>query len=180
LSGGGRITRTRVGPESGGLLSSDPDRSPLEECDLLLKTLGRAGDSQRNRAHFVNVAIAAGTAAIPVLLLLSTRYLDFYLGKLAPALLATLTTTAAILLQLLKPHERWRLLRHEQGALEVERLRYVHKLSPYNGSDRDDRLLERVAATAQAAVEQWAALQPTSSDAAHLLQATGGSKRDPG
>jgi Protein of unknown function (DUF4231) len=169
-SGRGRVRRKRVGPERGGLLSSSASRSALEECDALLDALGRAGDAQRTRAHFVNAAIAVGSAAIPVSLLLSTRYFDFFFGKLAPAVLAALTTTAALLLQLLKPHERWRLLRHDQGALEVERFRYVHRLAPYDGDDRDERLFERVAATAQAAVEEWAALQPSSSDAAGLLQ----------
>jgi uncharacterized protein DUF4231 len=160
----------RGGPEAGGLLSSDPARSSLDECDTLLATLRTASERQRSRAHFVNLSIAAGTAAIPVLLLLSTQYLSFWLGKLLPALLASLTTTAALLLQLLKPHERWRLLRLEQGVLEAERFRYVHGLAPYNETDRDELMLERVVAVATATMDEWATLQPESAGAAHLLQ----------
>jgi hypothetical protein len=116
------------------------------------------------------MSIALGTAAIPVLLLLSTQYLNFVLGKLLPAVLASLATTAAVLMQLLKPHERWRLLRLEQGVLEAERFRYVHALSPYDEPDRDERLLQRVVAVATATMEEWAGLQPESASAAQLLQ----------
>jgi hypothetical protein len=133
-------------------------------------TLGRAGNAQRNRAHFVNLSIAAGTSAIPVLLLVSTQYWNFLLGKLLPAVLAGLTTTAAVLLQLLKPHERWRLLRLKHGELEAERFRYVHRLSPYDGDDRDALLLQGVVATATATMDEWAGLQPESTGAAQLLQ----------
>jgi hypothetical protein len=165
--------RKHIGPETGGLLSSGSERSALDECDALLGALRSAGDAQRNRAHFVNLSIATGTAAIPVLLLLSTQYLNFWLGKFLPALLASLTTVAALLLQLLKPHERWRLLRLEQGMLEAERFRYVHGLSPYNESDRDERLLEGVVAVATATMKEWAGLQPESAGAAQLLQGAG-------
>lgn len=161
-------------PETGGLLTSSPERSALEECDALLTALRRAGDAQRNRAHFVNFSIAAGTAAIPVLLLLSTQYLNFWLGKVLPAVLASLTTTAAVLLQLLKPHERWRLLRLQGGVLEAARFRYVHGLSPYNESDRDERLLQRVVDVATATMEEWAGLQPESAGAGKLLQGARG------
>jgi len=169
------MRRSSSGPEAGGLLSSDAGRSALCECDELLLALGRAGDKQRSLAHFVNVAIAAGTASIPVLLLLSTRYWDFFLGKLAPAVLASLTTTAAVLLQLIKPHERWRLLRSKQGTLQVERLRYVHRIPPYNGDEtsRDKRLLERVAKTAAATYQEWSRLQVGSADAAHMFKSSG-------
>jgi hypothetical protein len=135
------LSRKRVGPETGGVLSSDPERFALAECDTLLATLRRGGDAQRSRAHFVNLSIAAGSASIPVLLLLSTQYLSFFLGKLLPAILASLTTSAALLLQLLKPHERWRLLRLAGSRLEAERFRYVHRLPPYDEADRDERLL---------------------------------------
>jgi Protein of unknown function (DUF4231) len=165
-----KLGRRRAGPERGGLLSSDPQRSALEECDTLLATLQHAGDAQRNRAHFVNLSIAAGTATIPVLLLLSTQYLNFILGKVLPAVLASLTTAAALLLQLLKPHERWRLLRLQQGALEAERFRYVHQLAPYNEPDRDERLLQHVVAVATTTMEEWAGFQPESAAAAQLLQ----------
>jgi hypothetical protein len=162
--------RKRGGPETGGLLSSAPDRSALDECDALLAVLRSAGDAQRSRAHFVNLSMAGGTAAIPVLLLLSTQYLSFWLGKLLPAVLASLTTTAAVLLQLLKPHERWRFLRLQQGILEAERFRYVHGLPPYDDSDRDERLFEHVVDLGKATMEEWAGLQPASAGAAQLLQ----------
>jgi hypothetical protein len=120
--------------------------------------------------HFVNLSIAAGTATIPVLLLLSTQCLNFFLGKVLPAVLASLTTAAALLLQLLKPHERWRLLRLQQGALEAERFRYVHKLAPDNKPERDDSLLQQVVAVATTTMEEWAGLHPESAAASQLLQ----------
>jgi hypothetical protein len=89
---------------------------------------------------------------------------------LEPAVLASLTTTAALLLQLLKPHERWRLLRVKQGLLEAERFRYVHQLSPYDERDSDARLLQYVVAAATTTMDEWAGLQPESAGAAQLLQ----------
>jgi hypothetical protein len=145
-------------------------RSALDECDAVLTRLRDAGNAQRSRAHFVNLSIAVGSAAIPVLLLLSTKYLNFWLGKLLPAVLASLTTTAALLLQLLKPHERWRLLRLQETMLAAGRFRYVHALAPYDGADRDERLLEFVVAVAEATTKEWAALQPESAGAAQVLQ----------
>jgi hypothetical protein len=165
-----QVRRRRHGPETGSFLTSSPERSALDECDSFLATLGSAGDAQRSRAHFVNLSIAAGTAAIPILLLVSTQYLSFVFGKLLPAVLASLTTTAAVLMQLLKPHERWRLLRLQQSVIEAERFRYVHGLSPYNDADRDERLLQRVVAVATATTQEWAGLQPESAGAAQLLQ----------
>jgi hypothetical protein len=103
-------------------------------------------------------------------LLLSTQYLDFYLGKLVPALLAALAAALALLLKLARPHERWRLLRFHQALLEAERFRYLHRLDDYADEDRGIHLLTQVVKTSEEIAGAWFELMPESAKVAQLLQ----------
>src|SRR5215469_16295482 len=97
-----------------------------------------------------DVVIIGASGSIPIFLLLSTQYLDFYLGKLVPAVLAALSASSALVVKLTRPHERWRLLRHYRSILEVERFRYEHRLGAYAGEDGGDHLLDRIVETSEA------------------------------
>jgi hypothetical protein len=158
-----------VGASPHALLSGDASRSPLEEADEFLGRLREEARRQRQRAQRANLGIVTSTASIPVLLLLSTEYADFWLGKIMPAALAAVATAAVLLLQVTKPHERWRLLGARQAGLEIECFRYVHRLGSYGTGDCDALLLEEVALTAKAIGEDWARLMPSSKETAQLL-----------
>jgi hypothetical protein len=151
-------------------LTSNEGRTPLGECDELLATVGQAVGSQRRLAQSADLAIIGSSALIPVFLLLSTQYLDFYLGKLVPAVLAALTAAVALMLKVIKPHERWRLLRSQQAHLEAERFRYLHRLGSYAGEDRDIQLLNHVVETSEKIAGPWSELQPDSAQVAQLMQ----------
>ena len=164
--------RPRWDPRSRGSvhLPSDADRAPLEECDELLSVIRQVAGRQRRLAQSADLAIIGASASIPVFLLLSTQYLDFYLGKLVPALLAALAAALALLLKLTRPHERWRLLRFHQALLEAERFRYLHGLDDYAGKDRDIHLLTQVVKTNEEIAGAWFELMPESAKVAQLLQ----------
>jgi len=154
------------------LLAADLSRSPLEEADAFLAQLREEVGRQRTRAHIGNLTIVGSTVTIPVLLLLSTEYWNFWLGKVAPAILAAVASATALMLQLTKPHERWRLLNVHGGALELERFRYVRRLGDYKDGDADSRLLEQVVITGAAVSDEWSGLMPTSKEAAAKLLGT--------
>lgn len=143
---------------------------PLDECDELLSAIRRAVGWQRQLAQSADLAIIGASASIPIFLLLSTQYLDFYLGKLVPALLAALTAALALSLKLVRPHERWRLLRFHQAILDAERFRYLHRLGSYAGEDRDIHLLNLVVETSEKIAGTWFELMPESAQAVQLLQ----------
>lgn len=151
-------------------LTSGAGRTPLDECDDLLNAIRQALRSQRRLAQSADFVIIGASASIPVFLLLSTQYLDFYLGKLVPALLAALTAAVALLLKVTKPHERWRLLRGHQAHLEAERFRYLHRLDSYAGEDRDIQLLNRVVEASEKIAGSWFELMPDSAQVAQLMQ----------
>jgi hypothetical protein len=150
-------------------LTSSAARTPLEECDELLNTIRHAVGSQRRLAQSADGAIIGASASIPVFLLLSTRYLDFYLGKLVPAVLAALTAALTLVLKVMKPHERWRLLRSQQAHLEAERFRYLHHLGSYADENRDVQLLNHVVEISEKIAGPWFELMPDSAQVAQLM-----------
>lgn len=151
-------------------LTSDAGHAPLEECDELLDGIGQAVGLQRLFASLADFTIIGASACIPVFLLLSTQYLDFYLGKLVPAVLAALAAALALVLKVTKTREKWRLLRSEQAYLEAERFRYLHHLGIYASDDRDTQLLNRVVETSEKIAAPWFDLMPDSVEAAQLMQ----------
>jgi len=58
--------------------------------------------------------LTVGTAAIPLLILLSTQFLSFWLGKFALGAIAALLFVAASYAQLVRPHEHWNVYRRYQ------------------------------------------------------------------
>ena len=151
-------------------MTSGAGRAALDECDELLNAIRQAVGSQRRLAQSADLGIIGASAAIPVFLLLSTRYLDFYFGKLVPALLAALAAALALVLKVTRPHERWRLLRSQQAHLEAERFRYLHQLGSYGGEDRDIELLNQVVGASEKIAGFWFELMPDSAQVAQLMQ----------
>jgi hypothetical protein len=154
-------------------LTSDVSRTPLEECDELLSAIRQALGPLRRGAQSADLVIIGASGSIPVLLLLSTHYLDFYLGKLVPALLAALSAAMALAIKLTRPHERWRLLRFHQAHIEAERFRYLHHLGDYAGDDRDDHLLNGIVKASEEIAVAWSEFLPESEKAAQMLQSGG-------
>lgn len=154
-------------------LASDASRTPLEECDELLGAIRQALGPQRRRAQSADLVTIVASASIPILLLLSTRYLNFYLGKLVPALLAALSAALAIAVKLTKPHERWRVLRLHQSLLEADRFRYLHHLGDFADDDRDKHLLNRIVKTSEEIAMVWSEFLPESERASQMLQSGG-------
>ena len=164
-----RWRRSSPDRKARALLTSDSSRSSVEECDALIETLAEGAAEQMRRAQLANLGMIVGGVSIPVLLLLSTQYLSFVLGKVAPAVIAAFVTGAGLAIQLTRPHERWRLLRLHQGLLEAERFRYQHQLGDYAADDRDQRLLETVVATSVKVASEWFGLMPESDEAVKRL-----------
>jgi Protein of unknown function (DUF4231) len=162
--------RTGWNSRSSVHLTSGTDGTPLDECDQVLDVIRQGVGSQRRLAQCADLAIIGTSASIPVFFLLSTQYLDFYLGKLVPAVLAALTATLALLLKVLKPHERWRLLRSNQAHLEAERFRYLHRSGNYAGEDHDIQLLNDVVETSERIAGSWFELMPDSAQVAQLTR----------
>jgi hypothetical protein len=145
------------------VLRSDPERDALGECANYVDWLSKGATKQRRQAKALSIVVAGGAAVIPLLLLLSTQYQDFFLGKFLPAMAAAATALAGVALQVLKPHERWQLLQRERRLLE-------RKLAPYNSdANKDLLLLTHVAQSGRTVAEAWSALIPPSTEAAKLL-----------
>ncbi len=117
-------------------------RRPPEQAangDDPLAACGRTIDSVRGKAdrneRFAGVAsgmIIGTSALIPVSIIISTQGGEFAWGKLAPSILAAAAATTAGILQFERPHERWKLYRGYQRALEAERFRYENQVQPYD------------------------------------------------
>jgi len=89
-------------------------------------------------------------------------------GKLAPSLLAAVAAVAAGLLQVERPHERWKLYRGYQRRLEVERLRYQNAVAPYDVAEpqRRSSFAARVGELQLHLHDEWVGLVPVSADVA--------------
>jgi hypothetical protein len=113
--------------------------------------------------------IVLATAGIPVLIVASTQWYEFTLGKLFPALLAAVAAGAAAWMQAARPNERWKLYRGYQRAAEVERLRFENEVAPYDDDQTRDRVfIERLSELKLQLHDDWAGLVPRSTDVAAL------------
>lgn len=104
----------------------------LVACSRAIASVRRKADRNERLARVSTALIILASAAISVAIILSTQDDAFFWGKLAPSLLAAVAAVAAGLLQVERPHERWKLYRGYQRRLEVERLRYENGVAPYN------------------------------------------------
>ena len=175
-AGGLPFVRASWGLET-SIMRTGPSRPPeqaargddvLVACDRAIASVRRKADRNERLARASTALIILASAAIPVAIILSTHEHAFFWGKLAPSLLAAVAAVAAGLLQIERPHERWKLYRGYQRRLEVERLRYENEVSPYN-VDADARRAHFAARIAELQLrlhDEWAGLVPISADVA--------------
>jgi len=126
-------------------------------------------DQNRFRSRAASIILVTSTGAIPVLLVVSTKYLDFWLGKVVPAILAALAAATGTVMVMVKPQERWRLHRSYQRKLESESLKYQHRLDPYDVENRDTKLLEKLIRVREEVLAEWVDLMPTSDSLTKLM-----------
>jgi Protein of unknown function (DUF4231) len=139
---------------------------PYDACNRVIEVTRRKADKHERLAKRGTLAIIVSTASIPVVLVISTQWFAFGLGKLVPAALAALGTVIAGWIQLQAPHDRWKLYRGYQRVLEAERLKYENRIDPYHGEDRDGVLVDRLTKAELAMHDEWSGLVPRSADAA--------------
>jgi hypothetical protein len=141
--------------------------APAAACDRTIVSLRAKANSNQRLARWGAGLIIASTAAVPVVLLASTQWGGFTLGKLVPAILAALAAAAAGFLQIERPHERWKLYRGYQRLLEAERLKFENGVDPYaDPSQRNQLLAQRLSERQLQLHADWADLVPRSTEVA--------------
>ena len=137
---------------------------PLAACGRTIDSVRRKADHNERLARIVTGMIIVTSALIPVSIIISTQGGEFAWGKLVPSILAAAAATTAGILQFERPHERWKLYRGYQRALEAERFRYENQVQPYDG-DETQRTRQFAATVAQLQLhlhEEWSGLVPAS------------------
>lgn len=147
--------------------AADSD-DPVEACNRAIASVQRKADRNERLARSTTALIVLASALIPVAIILSTQEHAFFWGKLTPSLLAAIAAVAAGLLQVERPHERWKLYRGYQRRLEVERLRYQNAVVPYDVQEpaRRSAFAARVGELQLQLHDEWVGLVPISADAA--------------
>jgi hypothetical protein len=142
-----------------------PDLKPREACDQAIESVRDKANANSRLARMGTAVITLSSASIPVLIIASTQWEGFVLGKLLPAAMASVSGAMAGWMQFSRPHERWKLYRGYQRALEIERLKYDNDVEPYDDGEWRDRVfVERIAELQLALHDEWGGLVPRSSD----------------
>jgi hypothetical protein len=102
---------------------------PLAACGRTIDSVRRKADRNERLARVATGMIIVTSTLIPVSIIISTQAGEFAWGRLVPSILAATAATTAGILQFERPHERWKLYRGYQRALEAERFRYEQCLS---------------------------------------------------
>ena len=140
-------------------------QEPTATVERKIARWKQKGDRARRAAHVGTAAIILSSAAIPVMLLVSTESSPFLTGKLAPSILAGIAAGVASWLQFERPYEGWRLYRGYQHLLELEKLQHDHKAGPYRDELAPDRVLvERLAEFQRQLEQEWNAHIPTEAE----------------
>ncbi len=121
------------------------DGTPREICDHFIAWVRNKAHRNERTTRVTTLLIAAATTAIPVFLVMSTKWHPFILGKVVPAVLAAFAALITALLQAWRSNDRWRLYRTYERVLETERLKHEKSLDPYDGPDKDAVFLKTLA-----------------------------------
>ncbi len=153
----------------------------MEACDRAIASVRGKADRNERLARSTTALIILASALIPVAIILSTQEHAFVWGKLAPSLLAAVAAVSAGLLQVERPHERWKLYRGYQRRLEVERLRYQNAVRPYDipESDRRSAFAARIGQLQLQLHDEWVGLVPVSAEIAQRDRAIRPSGAEP-
>lgn len=120
--------------------------SPRDELCGLIDFVSKEADKNEKLAKRGTAVIILASAAVPVLLIASTEWAPFLLGKLLPSIVSACAASAAGFLQFRRPYATWKLYRCYEGELRAERRRYDSGAKPYNHkSDRECVLAQTVA-----------------------------------
>lgn len=147
--------------------------TPRQHCDAMIRYARRKADKNKRRSRIATAGLLLTTSTIPVAVILSGRTSDFWVGKVAVAILAAVATVVGTWVRIERPHERWSLYRGYQRRLEAERIRFEHHVQPYDSDDRDKVFAEFVAERQAELHDEWAGLLPASSE----ISALGGTGR---
>jgi hypothetical protein len=142
--------------------------SPLEELEQVIASIGAKADKNKVRARNATLFLTGATAFIPVFIGLGS---GLWLGRVVPSVLAALAAVGAAWVQIERPHERWSLYRRHHRAFQMDHVKYVNRVEPYQGEDRDAVLVNRLAAGQMELHNEWAGLLPSTSEVASLGRA---------
>jgi len=147
---------------------SAPGDDPIAACERAIASVRSKANHNERLARVATSAIMLASALIPVSLISSTQGHPFLWGKLVPSLLAAAAAVAAGLVQFERPHERWKLYRGYQRALEVERFLYENEVGRYQceAHQRTRLFAAEIARLKGTLHDEWSGLLPASSDVA--------------
>jgi hypothetical protein len=137
---------------------------PLNACNRAIRSVKAKADRNERLARLTSSLIILASALIPIAIILSTKHAAFTWGKLTPSILAAVSAVAAGVLQVERPHERWKLYRGYQRVLEAERLRYENRVGVYDAAEqpRNAAFAERIAEVELRLHDDWGGLIPVS------------------
>lgn len=148
--------------------------SLLAECDRFIDEHRGKADRGKHRARVATVLLIGAGAIIPVLLVASTRWDGFVLAKLLPSVVAAVSAVVAALVQVERPHERWRLYRRYQRLSEAERLKYASGLGDYSKPEADEHFARWLVESKIAVHDKWEGLLPQTESLVDSHRAPGG------
>jgi hypothetical protein len=137
---------------------------PLDACTQTINSVRAKANWNERVARSGTGLVLVLTASVSVILIASTHWDGFVVGKFVPAVLTAAAAVVAGYLQFERPHERWKLYRGYQRALEVERMKFENSTPPYDAADAAAKLTLRLAELQLALHDDWAGLLPRSSD----------------
>ncbi|HWG08503.1 MAG TPA: DUF4231 domain-containing protein [Solirubrobacteraceae bacterium] len=145
---------------------ADPDDNADAACMRVIASVRQKADRNELLSRWGTGLITLASALIPVSIILSTQYKEFLWGKALPAALAAAAAVAGGLLQIERPHERWRLYRGYQRVFETELLRYRNNVAPYDAGEpeRTRRFVERLTSLQLTLHDDWSGLVPVHAD----------------
>lgn len=140
----------------------------------MIASIGAKADKNKWRSRALVVVMTASTAAIPLLIGLSGD--NFWIGKVAPSVLAAISALLVALNGLERPHERWVLYRRYQRRMQAEEKRYRFGAPPYDGANKDRKLAARVAELELDLQAEWEGLIPNTTEITSVAAAAGAAR----
>lgn len=134
------------------------------ECLEVAKSIGKKADKNKFKARALTLSMTLSTALVPVLIVASGD--NFWVGKVAPSVLAAGSAVLAALNQFERPHQRWVLYRRYERLVQAEGKRYRFRVAPYDGGDRDTQLGKAIAQLEIDLQSEWEGLIPTRNEIA--------------
>jgi len=139
---------------------------PVETARQLVEFARARATRSMWYSRLAGSTIIIATASIPIFLVLSTKWLEFEFGKVAPTALAAVAAVTGGFAQVERPNERWKLYRRYQRMFEAELLRFENRTPEYAADDRVTHFVDRLNQLHLAMHDEWAGIIPRSADLA--------------